>query len=52
MVANKHFDLMINDNDRDNLGYEMLVGPREVLTIENIEKAEREFLNDYLGLNN
>ena len=51
LVANKHFDYMINDNDRDNLGYEMLVGSRDVLTIENVEKAERDFLNDYLGLN-
>ena len=48
LVANKHFDLMINDNDRDNLGYEMLVGPRDVLTIENVEKAEQAFLIDYL----
>lgn len=31
-------------NDNQRIGYEILIGPREVLTIEAVEKAEKQFI--------
>lgn len=44
------FGYIIDDNTRDNYGYEMLVGPRDILTIQSVEKAEKQFLSDFLGI--
>lgn len=49
LTAEKHFGDYVDDNSRDDFGYEMITAPRDVLTIESIEKAERLFLCDYLG---
>jgi len=49
LVAGQVFGPKINDVDRDKYGYEILVGPKDVLTIESIEKAEQAFLDDFLG---
>lgn len=49
LLANKHYGDMVDDNSRDDYGFEMLVGPRDVLTIDNILQAEKAFLNDFLG---
>lgn len=49
LIANKHYGDMIDDNSRDDYGFEMLVGPKDVLTIDNILQAEKLFLNEFLG---
>lgn len=38
---------IIDDNTCDKEGYEMLSGPKEVLTYENIRKSEQEFLKTF-----
>ena len=38
-----HFSDIASDNDR--VGYEILVGGKNVLTIQIVEKAEKEFIN-------
>lgn len=48
LVADIKFGNYVDDNSRDSFGYEMITAPRDVLTIDNIERAEREFLNDFL----
>ena len=49
LVAGQDFGEMINDNDRDKCGYEIIVGPKDVLTIDNVEAAENKFLDEFLG---
>ena len=31
-------------NDNQRIGYEILTGPRSILTIETVEKAEKQFI--------
>ena len=31
-------------NDNQRIGYEILTGPRDVLTIETVENAEKQFI--------
>ena len=47
LVVNKLYEAIVDDNGRDHLGYEMLTGPRNVLTMEAINKAELNFLRDF-----
>ena len=47
LVINKLYKAIIDDNGRDHTGYEMLVGAKDVLTIEAIKKAELNFLRDF-----
>ena len=49
LIANKHYGDMVDDNRRDDYGFEMLVGPKDILTINNILQAEEAFLNEFLG---
>ena len=44
-----HFGEMIDDNSRDSYGYEMIYGPKDVLTIDNVLAAEKQILDDFLG---
>lgn len=44
IVSNKIYAPLKQDTDR--YGYEILVGPKEFLTIENVKKAEEEFYKD------
>lgn len=39
------------NQDTDRYGFEILIGPKDILTIEEVEKAEKKFLNDLLGNN-
>lgn len=54
-IANDRSNLMVGTEykkltqDTDRYGYEILMGPKEILTIENVEKAEKEFLKELLG---
>ncbi len=43
------FGNIIDDNGRDSYGYEMLAGDRDILTIDSVERANREFLGEFLG---
>ncbi len=49
LTVPRHFGNMTDDNSRDNYGYEMLSGDRNILTIESITAAERLFLARYLA---
>lgn len=49
LKAGVHYGDIIDDNTRDMYGYEMLVGPKEILTIENILEAEKLFLQEFAG---
>lgn len=49
LIAGMHFGDYVDDNSRDDFGYEMITGPRDILTIESIEKSEREFLSHFLS---
>ena len=51
LQVGKTFGSIIDDNGRDHAGYEMLTGPKDILTIDNIRKAEQDFLNDFSGKN-
>jgi len=42
---------IIDDNTCDREGYEMIKGPKEVLTYENIRKSEAAFLRDFCNYN-
>lgn len=42
---------IVDDNTCDHEGYEMIKGPKEVLTYENIRKAEAAFLKDFCDYN-
>ncbi len=45
------YDKITDDNGRDNQGYEMLSGSKNILTIKNINDAEEEFLLNFKGKN-
>lgn len=42
---------IIDDNTCDKEGYEMIKGPKSVLTYDNIRKSEAAFLKDFCGYN-
>ncbi|MBQ7163266.1 MAG: ATP-grasp domain-containing protein [Bacteroidales bacterium] len=43
------YGLIRDDNSCDVQGYEMLAAPKEILTIDHIRQAERQFLRDFCG---
>lgn len=47
LTANKQFNIINGDHER--FGYEILIGPKDILTIDNIEKSEKKFLNKFMG---
>ena len=49
LKAGVHYGEYIDDGDRDKFGYAIISGPREVLTIENVEASEQRFLDEFLG---
>lgn len=49
LVQGKEYGFIENDNSCDVEGFEMIAGPRNVLTIENIYAAEHAFLKDFGG---
>ena len=49
LKAGVHYGEYIDDGDRDKFGYAILTAPRDVLTIESIEKSEQRFLDEFLG---
>lgn len=49
LKAGVHYGEYIDDNDRDKFGYAIIAAPRDVLTIENVEEAEQNFLDVFLG---
>ena len=51
LQVGKTFGAIIDDNGRDHAGYEMITGPKDVLTIDSVRKAEQDFLNDFSGKN-
>lgn len=38
---------IIDDNSCDKEGYEMIMGPKDILTYDNIRKSEKSFLKDF-----
>lgn len=42
---------IVDDNTCDHEGYEMIKGPKDVLTYENIRKSEAAFLKDFCDYN-
>lgn len=49
LMSDRHYGGMVDDNSRDDYGFEMMVGPKSVLTIDNILEAEKSFLDEFLG---
>ena len=49
LIVPHHYGDMIDDNSRDGYGYEMIYGPKSVLTIDNILASEKRFLDEFLG---
>lgn len=50
LVIGKQYGPVIDDNTRDNTGYEMLKGPKELLTLANVLEAEYKFVANSLNL--
>jgi hypothetical protein len=50
LVLGRQFGPVIDDNTRDNIGYEMLKGPKELLTLSNVLEAEYKFIANNLNL--
>lgn len=50
LVLGKQYGPVVDDNTRDNTGYEMLMGPKDKLTLANILEAEYKFIIDNLNL--
>lgn len=48
LTAPRHFGAILDDTDRDAYGYEMLCGPKSVLTVEHVQNAEHQFLNEFI----
>lgn len=48
LKANEFFGNYIDDGDRDKFGYAILCGPRDVLTYESVQNANKFFLNAFL----
>lgn len=46
LVLGRKYGAIIDDNGRDNAGYEMLRGPKDILTIDLITNLEAAFLKD------
>ena len=46
LLKDKFFNKLTQDTDR--YGYEILVGDKDILTIEEVKKAEKEFLKEFL----
>lgn len=51
LVQGKEYGFIENDNSCDVEGFEMIAGPKDILTIENIYKAEQAFLKDFADYN-
>ena len=45
----REYGFIENDNSCDVEGFEMIAGPKNILTIENIYAAEQAFLKDFAG---
>jgi len=48
LVSGKEFAVICADHER--YGFEIIGGPREILTITEIENAERKFNQDFVGM--
>ncbi len=51
LVVGKEYGYIENDNSCDVEGFEMIAGPKDVLTIAHVYAAERAFLRDFAGYN-
>ena len=49
LTPGRRYGEILDDGGRDDNGFEMLCGPKDVLTIAHIRQAEQDFLNDYSG---
>lgn len=47
LIEGKQFEVINGDHER--FGFEILVGPKNVLTFENIEIAEQNFIKQFIG---
>ena len=47
LVVGKCYEKIVDDNGRDHLGYEMITAAKDLLTIDEIEKSEGEFLKKF-----
>ena len=47
LVVGKCYEKIVDDNGRDHLGYEMIKAAKDLLTIDEIEKSEGEFLKKF-----
>lgn len=45
------YGVIIDDNTCDNEGYEMLFGPKNILTYDNVRHSEEQFLRAFCGYN-
>jgi len=51
LVEGETYGPIVDDNTCDREGYEMIKGPKDVLTYENIRKSEAAFLKDFCNYN-
>jgi hypothetical protein len=50
LVLGKQYGPVIDDNSRDHNGYEMITGPKELLTLGKVLEAEYKFIANNLNL--
>ena len=50
LIIGRQYGVVLDDNTRDNTGYEMLSGPKDVLTLSNVLEAEYKFIVENLNL--
>lgn len=50
LIVGKLYGPILDDNTRDNTGYEMLTGPKDILTLSNVLEAEKKFIANNLNL--
>lgn len=51
LVQGARYGVIENDNSCDREGFEMICGPKSVLTIDHIRESERRFLQDFCDYN-
>lgn len=50
LIIGKQYGPVVDDNTRDSIGYEMITGPKELLTLSTILEAEYNFIANNLNL--
>jgi len=50
LILGAQYGPVVDDNTRDNIGYEMITGPKDLLTFNNVLEAEYKFIANNLNL--